>query len=300
MNKNAFVERAMELGFARCAMVDPSPFALWRERAERLRRPPTKTVTDDPGELLNGASAVVVLLHPYAPIQAKRGMPPLCGYYFGSNAGYFAAKELEKEFPFLKRANLPAKRAAERAFPGCRGRNGLIGTKELGTRVSIHLFVTDAFEPDDPEPQRHECGGCELCAKVCPSGAIGACLDANKCVRSYLSGEIIPDSVKKSMDALLGCEMCQNVCPRNAHLTPREPDVEMAGAFSYEALLSHENDLSAARALVGKNIPASRIRSQAIILAAKQGGHSGQIEAFLNSEDDLVRDAAQWARKYLS
>lgn len=297
MDKAAFAQRAGELGFARCAMIEPAPFEGWRDKADTLRRPPTKAVADDPCELLSGATAVIVLLRPYAVFNDTPSMPPLCGYYFGSNAGYFAVKALNAEFPFLKPANLPAKRAAERAFPGCRGKNGLIGTKELGTRVSIHLFVTDAFEPDAAEPEPSACSGCSLCAKACPAGAIGNTLDANKCVRGYLSGEVVPDYVKEQTHALLGCEICQSVCPRNAHLVPVGPGREIAECFSYDALLSPGNNFAGVQALVGKNTSAARIRSQAIILAAKQGGFWGQIEAFLGAGDETVKDAAAWALK---
>ncbi len=203
---------------------------------------------------------------------------------------------LQAEFPHTRRAPLPYKRAAERAFPGGRGRNGLIGTRELGTRVCIQALVSDCFEPDEPQPEETPCDGCDRCERACPVGAIhrGA-LDANRCLRSFLSGGIIPDEIKARLPALLGCEICQRVCPRNAHVRAIALSQEIRDAFGFETLLSPGASLAKARELVGSNISAARLRSQAIILAAHEGGYDDMIAAFLDSDNETIRDAAAWA-----
>ncbi len=293
MDKQSFISRANALGFARVAFVSAEPFSGWREAAGRLRAPPR--LTEDPKEILPEAASIAVLLYPYAPMARAQGVVPLAGYYFAEHASYMALTKLQAEFPFMRRAPLPHKRAAERAFPGCRGRNGLIGIEEFGTRVCIQLLASDAFEPDAPQPEATPCASCGLCEKACPAGAIRGALDANLCLRSYLSGGIMPDDIKAKLPTLLGCELCQSACPRNAHERAIAPSDAIRKAFSYDALLSPDISLAEARAFVGRNVSAARLRSQAIVLAAREGGCDERIAAFLDSENETIRDAALWA-----
>ncbi len=295
MDKQTFRRRAAELGFVRAAFVSAKPFSGWREAASRLIAPPK--LLDDPKEALPGATSIAVLLYPYSPLLRASGVPPLSGYYFGEHASYLALLKLQAEFPFTCRAPLPNKRAAERAFPGCRGINGLVGAAERGTRVCIQLLVNGVFEPDEPQTENAaSCVRCGRCAKACPTGAICRdSLDANKCLRSFLSGGVMPGEVKAKLNALLGCEICQSVCPRNAGIDAIAPSEAIREALSYNTLLSPQSSLAPARALVGSNVSAARLRSQAIVLAAKEGGFEGQIAAFLNSESDAIRDSASWA-----
>ncbi len=295
-DKQLFLCRAAELGFARAAFVSAEPFSGWAAAAGILRAPPK--LFENPKDIMPGAVSIAVLLYPYAPLLRAPGLPPLSGYYFGEHASYLARQRLNAEFPFMQSAPLPSKRAAERAFPGCRGANGLVGIGALGTRICIQLLVSDVFEPDEPMPEAAPCARCGLCEEACPAGAIkDGVLDANSCLRSFLSGGVMPNDVKAKLPTLLGCEICQSVCPRNAWIGAKQPSEAMRAAFAYETLLSPEASLAPARALAGSNVSAARLRSQAIVLAAREGGYAKQIAAFLDSDNDTVRDAAMWALK---
>jgi epoxyqueuosine reductase len=74
------------------------------------------------------------------------------------------------------------------------------------------------LQPD--RPLKTNCGTCELCQRVCPTGAIVApyTIDNNRCI-SYLTIEhrgMIPRDLRPLMgNWVFGCDACQEVCPPN-------------------------------------------------------------------------------------
>ena len=72
---------------------------------------------------------------------------------------------------------------AERAGIGWSGKNTNIITPEFGSYVYLGELITNVpFEPD--QPMEDQCGTCNKCVEVCPTGALvqGGQLNAQRCV----------------------------------------------------------------------------------------------------------------------
>ncbi|MDZ5713138.1 tRNA epoxyqueuosine(34) reductase QueG [Jeotgalibacillus haloalkalitolerans] len=137
---------------------------------------------------------------------------------------------------------------AERAGVGWSAKNCSIITHEFGSYVYLGEMITNLpFSPD--EPMEDQCGDCNLCVDVCPTGALvqGGQLDAKKCI-AFLTQtkDFLPDEYRSKIgNRLYGCDTCQTVCPKNKgidmHLHPEfEPDPEIAKPL-LEPLLSISN-----------------------------------------------------------
>jgi epoxyqueuosine reductase QueG len=69
---------------------------------------------------------------------------------------------------------LPEKLCAYEARLGVYGRSGLILHPELGIRIVIGAFLTDAWlEPDAKLQGVDPCRGCDACVRACPADAYG-------------------------------------------------------------------------------------------------------------------------------
>ncbi|MGR3763329.1 tRNA epoxyqueuosine(34) reductase QueG [Rossellomorea sp. NS-SX7] len=125
---------------------------------------------------------------------------------------------------------------AERAGIGWSGKNCSIITPEFGSYVYLGEMVTNLpFEPD--EPMEDQCGTCNKCVDVCPTGALidGGQLDAQKCIAflTQTKGFLADEYRVKLGNRLYGCDTCQTVCPENKgkdfHFHEEmEPDPEIA------------------------------------------------------------------------
>ena len=109
--------------------------------------------------------------------------------------------------------------AARRAGVGWVGKHTNVITKEAGSWVFLGEILTELeLQPD--RPLKTNCGTCELCLRVCPTGAIVApyTIDNNRCI-SYLTIEhrgVIPRDLRPLMgDWVFGCDACKEVCPPN-------------------------------------------------------------------------------------
>ncbi|MCL2386531.1 MAG: DUF1730 domain-containing protein [Defluviitaleaceae bacterium] len=116
---------------------------------------------------------------------------------------------------------------AYRAGLGFFGRNGLIISREFGSRFNIGCLLTDIFSISSTQPvlvdDNLSCPpNCSLCINACPANAIGGdVLEASQCI-SYLTQkeELSPaeEIFIGQQRQLYGCDICQDVCPFNAHM----------------------------------------------------------------------------------
>ena len=107
---------------------------------------------------------------------------------------------------------------AERAGIGWSGKNCSIITPEFGSYVYLGEIMTNIpFAPDTPIED--ECGDCNLCIDVCPTGAIVAPgqLNSQRCIAFLTQTKgFLPDEFRgKIGNRLYGCDTCQTVCPKN-------------------------------------------------------------------------------------
>ena len=107
---------------------------------------------------------------------------------------------------------------AERAGIGWSGKNCSIITPEFGSYVYLGEIMTNIpFAPDTPIED--ECGDCNLCIDVCPTGAIVAPgqLNSQRCIAFLTQTKgFLPDEFRSKIgNRLYGCDTCQTVCPKN-------------------------------------------------------------------------------------
>lgn len=108
-----------------------------------------------------------------------------------------------------QRGHLSHKIVAARAGLGWIGRNNLLINENYGARVRYVTVLTDMPLPLS-KPVERDCGTCQLCLVVCPSGAISSsweifdrlkCLEQLKCFsKQYQIGHYI-------------CGICVKACP---------------------------------------------------------------------------------------
>ncbi|MCK1993188.1 tRNA epoxyqueuosine(34) reductase QueG [Peribacillus muralis] len=125
---------------------------------------------------------------------------------------------------------------AERAGIGWSAKNSMIITPEFGSYVYLGDMITNLpFEPD--QPMEDQCGTCNKCVDVCPTGALvqGGQLNAKRCIAFLTQTKgFLPDEFRAKIgNRLYGCDTCQTVCPKNKGIDfhfheEMEPDPELA------------------------------------------------------------------------
>lgn len=125
---------------------------------------------------------------------------------------------------------------AERAGIGWSGKNTMIITPEFGSYVYLGDLITNVpFEPD--QPMEDQCGTCNKCVDVCPTGALvqGGQLNAKRCIAFLTQTKgFLPDEFRSKIgNRLYGCDTCQTVCPKNKGIdfhihAEMEPDSDIA------------------------------------------------------------------------
>ena len=310
MDRKALERLAHACGFARMGVCGVGEFGDARERV--AAQPPLaerRQLRFDPAQECPWATALLVLLWPYAPAALPQGDGVFIdSYYAASNAAYHAARSLEERLRgegLRAQANIPfpAKEAAVRAGLGVIGGSSLLITPEYGTRVVIILMATDALCAGEDEPaERASCLGCGRCAKACPTGAIdaGGMRHPERCLRNFMmEGIVVPEEIRPLMGMkLLGCDACQRACPmqtlpEEAHPVPlsldelvTQDDVAFSGAVSRLA------------GQIGKNVARpQRVRAQAALLCGNRG-RAEDLPVLLHwaqSDSPAVRAHAAWA-----
>jgi epoxyqueuosine reductase len=199
---------------------------------------------------------------------------------------------------------------ASRAGVGFYGKNTLLITRRHGSWVVLGTVVTTA-KIERSGPLDLDCGSCTRCIDACPTGALDdpGVLDSTRCL-SYWSQApgAVPAEYREEMGSYVyGCDICQDVCPWN-----RVTEKRSAGAGvpeGAEPVVSLVDWLEAAdddlrtrydRLYFPQNDP-RYLRRNALIAA----GNSGEaalvpaVEHWRESDDDLLREHADWALERL-
>ena len=212
---------------------------------------------------------------------------------------------------FVDTAPLMEKPLAQASGLGWQGKHTNLVSQDFGSWLFLGLILTDAKLTPTQADIDH-CGSCRACLDICPTDAFPAPyqLDARKCI-SYLTIEhkapVDVELRSKLGNRIYGCDDCLAVCPWNkfaqdaseAKLVARDdlnaPDL---------AELAKLDDTIFRQKFSGS--PIKRIgRDQFIRNVLYAIGNSGQanlkssITPHLNSDNPVIRDAAEWARRQL-
>jgi epoxyqueuosine reductase len=272
-------------------------------------------VSCHPETLLERARTVVSAAYCYyAPEPAlEEGEARLARYTW--HDGYAVLRErldelgrrLGGEYRVFVDANQHVDReAAARSGVGFYGKNTMLITRRYGSWVVLGTLVTTAVVEATP-PLDLDCGSCTLCIEACPTGALDepGLVDSTKCLSYWTQAPAaIPEDYRTELGAqIYGCDICQDVCPWNRGIERRraeeplpagaEPHVDLADWLQRDgASLTEAYD----RLYVPKNDP-RYLRRNALVALGNTGGVADLplAEPFLASDDDLLREQAEWA-----
>jgi epoxyqueuosine reductase len=195
---------------------------------------------------------------------------------------------------------------AARAGVGFYGKNTLLITRTHGSWVLLGTLVTDV-EIEHTAPLELDCGSCRLCIDACPTGALDepGVLDSTRCLSYWTQAPApVPEPLREELGAsVYGCDICQDVCPWNRGVEKRRSGLEPAE--DAEAVVSLVDWLTADgrelserydRLYVPRN-DARWLRRNALIALGNTGRreHAKTAEAYLDDEDELLRETAAWA-----
>jgi epoxyqueuosine reductase len=199
--------------------------------------------------------------------------------------------------------------AAARAGIGWLGKNTNLLIPGIGSNVLLAEIVTSA-PLDTDAPLKKNCGACDACLRVCPTGALVApgVLDNRRCISFWTIEHrgVIPLEVRPLIgDWIFGCDLCQEVCPINAR--PSAPDPNALAAFgpTIEARPRLEELLTLDDAAFRRRFRESalwRTRRAGLLrnvcIALGNVADRGSVPALAGALDDpepLVRGHAAWA-----
>jgi len=200
--------------------------------------------------------------------------------------------------------------AAARSGVGFYGKNTMLITRRHGSWVVLGALVTDV-EVEPTPPLGIDCGSCTLCIDACPTDALDepGTLDATRCLSYWTqSSKPIPPAYRAELgDRVYGCDICQDVCPWNRGVERRraaeplpseaEPAVSLVEWLEAEAAgLRRRYD----RLFVPRNDP-RYLRRNALVALGNSGTreHRSLLAAYVASDDEDLREHAQWALERL-
>jgi len=273
-------------------------------------------VSCHPESLLPGARAVVsaaLCYYAEAP-EPKPGEGRLPRYAWTDTYAQLRerldelGRRLGGDYRVLVDANQHVDReAAARSGVGFYGKNTLLITRKHGSWVVLGTLVTTA-ELEPTAPLGLDCGSCRLCIDACPTNALeeAGVLDVNRCLSYWTqSRHSIPEPVRVALgDRVYGCDICQDVCPWNRGVEKRRAGVTADAAEPHVSLVdwleAEDADLRVRyeRLFVPRNDP--RYLRRNALVALGNGDVPDQetlsvIEDYASSEDELLREHAEWA-----
>ena len=264
-------EKALSLGFCAVGITDTDlsedipRFEAWLEKnyhGDLTFLTENKEKRYDPSLLHSSTLRVVSVAMNYLPPNAQfaktlnnRGAGYISRYAGGRDYHKLMRKRLKKlgdyireectdvDFrPFVDSAPVMERPLAKKAGIGWTGKHSLILNKEQGSYFFLgELLVNLPLICD--EPHQGDCGKCQACLQICPTGAIVEpyVVDARKCI-SYLTIEnkkAIPVEYRTLLgNRIYGCDDCQLICPWNryAQITDEE-DFYIKRHFREKSLL---------------------------------------------------------------
>jgi epoxyqueuosine reductase len=269
-------------------------------------------VSCHPEKLLAGArtvvSAALCYYAPEPPLRPDEGRLPRYTWH----DRYAELREkldalgraLSAEYRVLVDANQHVDReAAARSGVGFYGKNTMLITRRHGSWVVLGTLVT-AAELEPTPPLATDCGACTRCIDACPTGALDepGVLDATRCLSYWTQApEPIPERYRPELGAqVYGCDICQEVCPWNRGVEKRRAgdDAGSGHVSLLEWLTLDEAELRARyeRLYVPRN-DGRWLRRNALVAAGNVGtpAERGAVAALADSDDDVLREHAQWA-----
>jgi len=212
---------------------------------------------------------------------------------------------------FVDTAPVMEKPLAQLAGLGWQGKHTNIVSREFGAWLFLgEIFTTLDLPPDTPETDH--CGACTLCIDACPTNAITAPyqVDGRKCI-SYLNIELksqIPEEYRAAMgNRIYGCDDCFAVCPWNKFAQTTSEEVFQPRAQTQAprlADLTTLDDPTFRQVFSGspvKRVGRDRMLRNELIALGNSGDPAALevVERHITDENELVRDAANWAKDQL-
>lgn len=196
---------------------------------------------------------------------------------------------------------------AQRAGIGWSGKNCAIITPEFGSYVYLGEMITNL--PLDPDtPMEDQCGTCNKCVEVCPTGALiqGGQLNAQRCIafQTQTKGFLAEEFREKLGNRIYGCDTCQTVCPKNKgidfHNHPEmEPDPEIAKPLLQPLLFISNKEFKEKYGYISGSWRGKKpIQRNAIIALAhfKEEGAVGDLITVMKKDPrPVIRGIAAWA-----
>jgi epoxyqueuosine reductase len=200
---------------------------------------------------------------------------------------------------------------AARAGVGFYGKNTMLITQTHGSWVVLGTLVTD-IEIEPTKPLDLDCGDCRLCIDACPTGALDepGVLDASRCLAYWTqTPKSIPVEYRHELGAqVYGCDICQDVCPWNRGVEKRRarqatPDAATPTVSLVDWLERDGEELVAEfdRLYIPRNDP-RWLRRNALVALGNTGApeHAPLAQSYADSDDEVLREAAVWARERIT
>jgi epoxyqueuosine reductase len=274
-------------------------------------------VSCHPESLLDGArtvvSAALCYWHDGGEVPPGHGRLPRYTWYDAYAELREKLDELGRRLDGAYRVYVDAnqhvdREAAARSGVGFYGKNTMLITRRFGSWVVLGTLITEA-ELEATPPLDADCGSCTLCIEACPTGALDepGVLDANRCLSYWTqSGSPIPEPYRAELgDQVYGCDICQDVCPWNRGIEKRRAgQAPPEGAEPHVSLVdwleASDEDLAARydRLFVPRNDP-RYLRRNALVALGNTGGDARLARRYAESDDELLREHAEWARERL-
>ncbi|MDA3957291.1 4Fe-4S double cluster binding domain-containing protein [Oceanispirochaeta sp.] len=217
-----------------------------------------------------------------------------------------------KEIRLFSNSRFPEKQMAALGGLGFIGRNTLLINKKYGSRgllagmiIPLNLMGLQDEEFSERNSEMPQCGSCRLCEEACPGGALkNHQLSRIDCLQHWTSSDgPVPEKLKNVWgQRMYGCTICQDVCPWNRSV-PEGTRISTGLIDPIPNLkfyLSH-SEKEIKESFRGTALGMSWFKSSHMIrnalLSAGSSGLEGRIdliEAFTDSDDPAIRDAALW------